>query len=182
MIGGEARHVETAEIIAPRWAVALARSDLHHGDIVKLLIAEGRAGVTDRAFEREERLRTVQLRGAERIVVAGEESIPRRVRECELIDDEPGDRVRRVREAHVVELRARVRLLEISRYFGIVPSRRISAAQMPVRSLSGMLASSLSPNAARISKRLVTGNSPSAEIAPNSNTRVISGVSCAPAG
>ena len=67
------------------------------------------------------------------------------------------------------------------RYSPIAPSRFISADQIPWKSSSAMSASSF-PEPARISKRLVTGNIPSAETGPNSNTRVIAGVSCAPAG
>ena len=44
------------------------------------------------------------------------------------------------------------------------------------------MAASSFPDRARISARLVTGNIPSAETGPNSNTRVIAGVICVPAG
>ena len=67
----------------------------------------------------------------------------------------------------------------------MAPSLAISAFQMPVKSLSGISASSLRVNppvviatlfCPRISVRDVTGKRPTADAAPNSNTCVIAGV------
>src|SRR5215831_19525331 len=80
----EPGHVHTAEVVVPRRPVAFARTDLRDGDVVKLLVAERGSGVTDRAFECEERLRPDQLAGAERFVVARKKPVPRRVIEREL--------------------------------------------------------------------------------------------------
>ena len=45
--------------------------------------------MADRALEREERLRAGELALAQRVVVPGEEPVPRRVVERELVDEEP---------------------------------------------------------------------------------------------
>jgi hypothetical protein len=97
---------------SPREPVAFPRPDLRDGDIVKLLVAERRPVVADRALQREERLRAGELSLGQRLVVAGEELVPRRVVEGELVDHESGDRVRRVRERHVLELGPGIRRLE----------------------------------------------------------------------
>ena len=77
------------------------------------------------------------------------------------------------------------------RYSGMAPSLAISALQMPVKSLSGICASSLRVKPAvviatvfcpRISVRDVTGKRPIADAAPNSNTCAIAGVTWSFAG
>src|SRR6185437_6238476 len=95
--------------------------DLRHRDIVKLVVAQRRSGMADGALQGEERLRTVELPGTERSIIAAEEAIPRRISECVLIDDEARDRVRRMRERHVLEARAGIRVLEHLPVLGNLP-------------------------------------------------------------
>src|SRR6184192_2116747 len=68
--------------------------------------------MTNGTFQREERLRSVQLRRGKSGVVPAEKPVPWRVGEGEAVDEETRDRVRRMSERHVAELRPRIRGLE----------------------------------------------------------------------
>ena len=86
-------HVHSTEVVQATQPVALPGADLRNGDVMELLVGKRRAVVALHTSQRQERLRALELLRGQCLVVARKESIPRRVREGQLIDEKRADRV-----------------------------------------------------------------------------------------
>lgn len=93
LIGGITGHVHAPEIVAQLQPLILARADLRHGDVVKLIVTERGAGMTDRALEREKGARTFELLRRKSVIAARKKAVPWRVVETQFRNEESRDRV-----------------------------------------------------------------------------------------